>query len=326
MRHAVNVTVAICAYNCEKYIEETLYCILAQTFKKFDLLIVNDCSTDSTREKIIKFFENNPRPYRLVDFEENSGLAAGRYFVENNVATKYILFVDADDCPLPSLVEKLYKKIASDDDLMAVGCYLEFMDSNGKKIRGGQYLGDKTKNDFYARAENNKLIFLASNAIFNRKIANAVGGRAVNGFFEGKPRFQDLCEDLDLWTRMSDFYNQKKAIIVLPEVLLKYRKHEQGLSASSLNMILRMRHIKTNLLRRRGGMEERTFVEFYNSLSDEELASFKCKSKAADGMRNGAFLLKNRKVFSAIGCFMKVLWIDPKYFCQKIKSNSGIFR
>lgn len=321
-----NITLAVCAYNCEKYIEETLTCVINQTYQDFDLLIVNDCSTDNSVDLIKEFFLKNPRQYALVNFETNKGLAAGRHYVENNVETKYVLFVDADDCPCPTMVEKLYSKISSDEDLMAVGCYLEFMDTEGNKISGGQFLGDKTKKEFYLRAKNKKLIFLASNSIFNLIIAKSVGGRAIDGFFEGKPRYQDLCEDLDLWTRMSDLYVNDKAIVVVPEILLKYRKHDQGLSASSLNMIIRMRHIKTNLLRRRAGIPEQTFVEFYNSMSKAEMEKFRSSSKVADGFRNGVFLLRKGKVFEGVGNIFYSVWSDPKYFWQKIKSNSGLFK
>lgn len=321
-----NITVAICAYNGAKYIEESLTCIINQTFQNFDLLIVNDCSTDNTRELVIKFFEKHPRQYNLIDFDVNKGLAAGRHYVEHHVKTKYLLFIDADDCPYPTLLEKLYNKILSDDDLMAVGCYLEFIDSNGNKISGGQFLGDKTKEEFYVRAKRRKLIFMASNALFNRELAVSIGGRAINGFFNGKLRYQDLCEDLDLWTRMSDLYIEGKAIVVIPEILMKYRKHEQNISSSSFNMILRMRHIKTNLLRRRACKPELTFVEFYNSISDKEMAAFKRNSKAADCLRNGIFLARKGKFIDAARSIFQSVWADPGYLLQKIKANSRLFK
>lgn len=321
-----DVTLAICAYNCEKYIEETLTCILNQTFQKFDLLIVNDCSTDNSRDLIQEFFIKNPRQHSIVDFNENKGLAAGRYYVENSVKTKYLLFVDADDCPYPNFVEKLYNKISSDEDLIVVGCYVEFIDSNSKKVYGGQFLGDKTKEEFYLRAKNKKLIFLASNAIFNRVAANSVGSRAIEGFFNGKPRYQDLCEDLDLWTRMSDLYIDNKAIVVIPEILFKYRKHNNGLSASSLNMILRIRHVKNNLLNRRSGEDEQTFIDFYNSLSNKEFIDIKRKSKAADCLRNGIFLFKKKKFLMSISCIIQSIYAEPSYIGQKIKENSGLFK
>lgn len=324
MKH--DLTLAICVYNCEKYVEETLECIINQSYQKFDLLIVNDCSSDSTPEVVKAFFEKHPREYILVNFEVNKGLAAGRHYVERNVDTRYLIFVDADDCPYPTFVEKLYLKIKSDSDLMAVGCYLEFIDEASNKIAGGQFLGDVEKESFYERAKNNKLIFMGSNAVFDRRLAVSVGGRAIDGFLDGEPRYQDLCEDLDLWTRMSDYYVDGKAIIVIPEVLMKYRKHSQGLSSSSFNMFLRMRHIKTNLLHRRAKEPELSFTEFYHSLSEKEMRKLKRESKAADGLRNGFFLAKKGKVWNASKFLFQSFIADPKYLWQKIKSNSGIFR
>ena len=60
------ITLAICMYNAEKYIEETLACIKAQTMQDFHLLIVNDCSTDGSVECVKRFFRQNPRQYELV--------------------------------------------------------------------------------------------------------------------------------------------------------------------------------------------------------------------------------------------------------------------
>ena len=266
-----DLTLAICVYNAEKYITETLESVMAQTMQNFHLLIVNDCSTDSSVAVIEKFFTENPRQYELVNLPVNGGLSAGRRYVEENATTKYIMFVDADDCPYPTLIEKLYNKIYADSDLIAVGCHLEYMDSKGRKINGGIYLGETTKEDFYQKAAKEKLIFMQPTAIYDREVALSVGGHNITGFPSGKPRYQDLCEDLDLWTRMSDLYKDGKAIIVVPEVLCRYRKHESAMSANSIGMILRMRHIKKNLKLRRKGEKELTFIEFRDSLSLQEI-------------------------------------------------------
>lgn len=63
-------------------------------------------------------------------------------------------------------------------------------------------------------------------AIYDRDAALSVGGYIIDGFPSGKPRYQDYCEDLDLWTRMSDLYIEGKAIVVIPETLCLYRKGE----------------------------------------------------------------------------------------------------
>ena len=315
-----DLTLAICMYNAEKYIEETLLCIMAQTKQDFYLMIINDCSTDSSANVVNRFFVDHPRQYEMVNLPENRGLAFGRRYVEEHADTKYLLFVDADDCPLPLFVEKLYDKISSDSQLMAVGCYLEYMNLDGKKTKGGIFIGETSKNGFYQKALKEKLIFMASTSIYNREVALSVGGHNIDGFPEGKPRYQDLCEDLDLWTRMSDLYVDGKAIIVVPEVLYKYRKGD-GISTGAYGMLLRMRHIKTNLKRRRSGENELSFIDFQNSLSEKEIASLKKEAAAVNSFRNAYYYLKKGNFLLFIKNIFISIYNNPKYMMDKIKHN-----
>lgn len=318
------LTLAICMYNAEKYIKETLECIIAQTMQDFHLLIINDCSTDGSVAVIEEFFTQNPRQYEIVNLPVNEGLSAGRRYVEEHATTRYIMFVDSDDCPYPTLVERLYGKIVSDNDLMAVGCHLEYMDSKGKNMNGGIYLGETTKEGFYEKAAKEKLIFMQPTAIYDREVALSVGGHCISGFPEGKPRYQDLCEDLDLWTRMSDLYKEGKAIVVVPEILCRYRKHESAMSANSIGMILRMRHIKKNLKLRRRGEKELTFIEFRDSLSAEELKKLEKDAIAADSLRQSYYALKKGHIFTFIGKLTSSIYNNPSYIIDKIRHN--IFR
>ena len=315
-----DLTLAICMYNAEKYIEETLLCIMAQTKQDFYLMIFNDCSTDNSANVVNRFFVDHPRQYEMVNLPENRGLAFGRRYVEEHADTKYLLFVDADDCPLPLFVEKLYDKISSDSQLMAVGCYLEYMNLDGKKTKGGIFIGETSKNGFYQKALKEKLIFMASTSIYNREVALSVGGHNIYGFPEGKPRYQDLCEDLDLWTRMSDLYVDGKAIIVVPEVLYKYRKGD-GISTGAYGMLLRMRHIKTNLKRRRSGDKELSFIDFQNSLSEKEIASLKKEATAVNSFRNAYYYLKKGNFLLFIKNIFISIYNNPKYMMDKIKHN-----
>ena len=315
-----DLTLAICMYNAEKYIEETLLCIMAQTKQDFYLMIINDCSTDSSADVVNRFFVEHPRQYEMVNLPENRGLAFGRRYVEEHADTKYLLFVDADDCPLPLFVEKLYDKISSDSQLMAVGCYLEYMNLDGKKTKGGIFIGETSKNGFYQKALKEKLIFMASTSIYNREVALSVGGHNIDGFPEGKPRYQDLCEDLDLWTRMSDLYVDGKAIVVIPEVLYKYRKGD-GISTGAYGMLLRMRHIKTNLKRRRSGEKELSFIDFQNSLSEKEIVSLKKEANAVNSFRNAYYYLKKGNFLLFIKNIFISIYNNPKYMMDKIKHN-----
>lgn len=320
----MTLTLVICMYNAEKYIVETLESVLAQSMQDFYLLIVDDCSTDGSVKMVERFFAKHSRQNELVRFEKNQGICHARHFAERHATTRYMMFLDADDVLLPDAIEKMYAKITSDADLMAVGCYLDYVDELGKKIVGGLYLGDTDKEAFYKRAEAGKLIFMQPTAIYDREMALSVGGyNDAGAVIKDDPmiRWQDYCEDLDLWTRMSDLYQDGKAIIVLPEVLCHYRKLTTGMSANSYRMMLRMRYVKNNVSRRRRGEENLTFEEFYHSLTDEEIDKVKHDGEAADALRNGAFCLREGRILKGVGLICRSIALRPGYIWDKIKHN-----
>ena len=315
----MDLTLAICVYNAEKYLEETLKSVIGQTFQDFNLLIINDASTDKSEEVIERFFSKNPWQYELVNLPENKGICQARRFAERNAKTRYLMFLDADDILLPNAIETLWQKIQSDPDLVAVGCYLDYIDRNGKKLGGGLYLGETDKTKAIEKAKAGKLLFMQPTAIYNREAALRVGGYEIDGFPDGKLRYQDYCEDLDLWTRMSDLYTEGKAIVVVPEVLALYRKGG-GLSSNSFPMLLKMKYTKTNVKRRRAGMNNLSFIEFYDSLSPEELKKLKNDAQIADNLRNGVLLLKALNP-RAVPLLLKAITSNPSYFFDKIKNN-----
>ncbi len=327
----LDLTLAICMYNAEQYIEETLQSVLLQTMQNFHLLIVNDCSTDNSVVVVERFFQENPRRYELISFKENRGIGYARHFAERHAQTTYMMFLDADDILYPQAITRMYETIIADSDLMAVGCHLEYVNEKGVGIGGGLFLGETTKSGFYEKAAQKKLIFMQPTAIYNREIALSVGGYVIDGYPEGRPRYQDYCEDLDLWTRMSDLYSDGKAIIVVPEILCKYRKVGSGLSASSFNMIIKMRYTKVNLKRRRRGESELSFIDFKAQISDKEYTRLEREARAADYLRQGYYLLKRGRVFSGISCLIKSIWNNPSYIVDKVKhnilrKNSNVYR
>ena len=319
------ITLAICMYNAEKYIEETLACIMTQTMQDFHLLLVDDCSTDRTVEYVERFFHQNQRQYELVKLTQNQGIAYGRHFALHHAQTKYLIFVDSDDQPLPLLLEKEYNALLSDKNLIAVSSWSQFIDAKNKKMSGGLFIGDTTKAQFLKRAQAAKRVYLPIQTMFDRAAAIRVGGFSLDGYPDGKPRYRDFCEDLDLWTRLSDLYAEGKYIIVLPEVLYLYRKSE-GLSSSHFNMIIKMEYVKVNLRRRRKGMKELTFIDYYNSLSKRELKRLQKDSHAADCLRNGVFYIREKKIIRGLALLFECVWNHPSYIIDKVIANSGLFK
>lgn len=319
------VTLAICMYNAEKYIEETLSCIMTQTMQNFHLLLVDDCSTDRTVEYVERFFQQKQRQYELVKLAQNQGIAYGRNYALHHAQTKYLIFIDSDDLPLPQLLEKEYKVLSNDENLIAVSSWSQFIDAKSKKMRGGLFIGDTTKAQFLKRAQAAKRVFLPIQTMFDRAAAIRVGGFSLDGYPDGEPRYRDFCEDLDLWTRLSDLYAEGKYIIVLPEVLYLYRKSE-GLSSNHFNMIIKMEYVKVNLRRRRKGMKELTFIDYYNSLSKRELKRLQKDSHAADCLRNGVFYIREKKLIRGLALLFECVWNHPSYIIDKVIANSGLFK
>ena len=152
-----NVTVIICCYNAEAYLEETLLALNNQKFKEFDILIIDDCSIDNTSRLIRSYITSNNIHADIVTFDVNKGIANARKFALEYINTTYYIFLDSDDIPYPQLIGRLYHKIENDPDLMAVGCYLEYIDKHGSKIGGGLYIGEKTKEAFLEKLKRKNL-------------------------------------------------------------------------------------------------------------------------------------------------------------------------
>ncbi len=102
----MDLTLAICVYNAERFIEKTLASVLKQSVSGFYLLIIDDSSTDSSINIIKSFFKTYPRQYELISFDKNKGICYGRHFAERHAKTKYLMFLDADDILLPNAIKK----------------------------------------------------------------------------------------------------------------------------------------------------------------------------------------------------------------------------
>lgn len=102
------VSVIIPAYNSQRYIEETIQSVLNQIYTNFELIVVDDGSTDGQRDLIFKFCNSDSR-VRYV-YQQNSGVSAARNTGFNHSTGRYVAFLDSDDVWLPdNLSTKLAK-------------------------------------------------------------------------------------------------------------------------------------------------------------------------------------------------------------------------
>lgn len=317
------LTICICAYNAERYIRETLESLYNQTFRHFDFLLIDDASTDCTATIVQEFIDSHQwTNARIERLKENGGLAHGRHYAEQIVKTEFIGFFDADDLALPTYVEKLLTQLQSDEKCMAVGCYCEYIDEHSKRIGGGIYVGCKTREVFFERAQKEKLMFMSASSIIRVADMKRAGGRSIEGFPPGKPRYQDMCEDLDLWTRMSDFYKERKYLLVIPEVLFQYRKMPTSMSANGAAMNMRMRHIKCNLKRRRREKKALTFIDYLASLTPWQKLKYAYADWSQGFYKRAGFHYTQKHYLRFLWSFGCAALFNPLFFLQKIKNNA----
>ena len=125
------ITVLMPVYNGEKYLREAIGSILNQTFNDFEFLIINDSSTDSTREIILSYDDTR---IRLEDNEKNIGLTHSLNKGLRLAKGKYVARMDADDISLPDRLEKQLAVIENNTDVSIVACWIDIIDKNNTYI------------------------------------------------------------------------------------------------------------------------------------------------------------------------------------------------
>ncbi len=120
----MKISVIVPAYNSEKFISETIDCLLNQTLSDIQIIIVNDGSTDGTGAIIDRYALENPNI--LTIHQDNSGVSAARNNGINHAEGKYIMFLDSDDLLSADSLEQVYNKLEETNADMAIWRILRF--------------------------------------------------------------------------------------------------------------------------------------------------------------------------------------------------------
>lgn len=102
---SVNCSIICPLFNSEQYIDQMIQSVLGQSYGQWELIIVDDCSTDSSIEQVTKFLSADKR-IKLIQLESNSGAAVARNRAIEMAKGRYIAFLDSDDLWLPNKLEK----------------------------------------------------------------------------------------------------------------------------------------------------------------------------------------------------------------------------
>ncbi|MBM7095808.1 glycosyltransferase [Bacillus sp. H-16] len=125
------VSVITPAYNAERFIAQTIESVINQSFHDWEMIIVDDCSTDRTIS-IIKDFANRDRRIQAIQLSDNSGAAIARNEAINKSRGRYLAFLDSDDQWLPEKLEKQLGFMKEKGAAFSFTDYI-FIDETGKE-------------------------------------------------------------------------------------------------------------------------------------------------------------------------------------------------
>ena len=138
--NAPKISVIIPLYNAEKFIRQCLISVLASKFKDYEVLIVDDCSTDNSREVVKSFSEKFSGRMKLKKLSKNSGCPGQPRNTALNMARgKYVYFLDADDLIAPDALENLYTAAENfDADVVQTEKFFAFMEGKPAEVQSYQ--------------------------------------------------------------------------------------------------------------------------------------------------------------------------------------------
>lgn len=137
-------SVIIPVYNKEKYVQAAVKSVLNQTFTDFELIIVNDCSTDNSRKEVSKIISEQ---IKIIEHHENKGLSASRNTGIKNATGNFIAFLDADDEWKPDFLATIKSLISTFFEAQLFATNYEELYADGIKVIHNQKLS-KLGNDF----------------------------------------------------------------------------------------------------------------------------------------------------------------------------------
>jgi glycosyltransferase involved in cell wall biosynthesis len=212
------VSVILPAYNCEKFIGKAIQSVLQQTFTDFDLIIINDGSTDNT-ETIIHEFDDQRIIY--LKNSNNQGLIYTLNKAITHANGKYIARMDADDICLRDRLAKQKAFLDQNEDITVIASTIEFINEQEEKtgiweldrqtITPAQIKGAILKQNCIAHPT----VMMRSEIIKQLKYKE----------------YQKNIEDYDLWLRL---LNRGYKIAKLNEPLLLYRIHDDSITSIHL--------------------------------------------------------------------------------------------
>lgn len=205
------ISIVLPVYNGEKYLRESIESILSQTYKSWELIIVDDCSTDSSAE-IAREYVNRDERVHYYRNENNLRLPRNLNRGFKLARGNYLTWTSDDNRFKSTALEKMYYALESKKDAQFVFASCRVIDGEGKPI---EYMMVDNKRKKQIIGHN----VVGACFMYTRKVYEEIG--------EYDPEFV-LVEDYDYWQRISAKFN----VVTINEILYEYRWHAGALTST----------------------------------------------------------------------------------------------
>ena len=240
MRKEPLITVFMPMFNAEKYIREAIDSILGQTFKQFELLIIDDGSTDKSCEIVESYKDER---IRLYFNGENKGLPYTRNRGLELARGKYLAIMDADDISVSRRLEIQFKYMEKHPGTVVLASGKDLLTA-GEKKQETYSIKEKLYTFLFYRKSHQ----IGINLIFENVLSNSTTMIRLSFLKAKKIKYNSDCfvmQDYELWTQIFASGGQ---FHILRESLVKYRNNPTNItSRSRRNSIERRRNIQKNI-------------------------------------------------------------------------------
>lgn len=249
------VSIVMPVYNGEKYIKESVESILCQTYTNFELIIINDGSTDNTASLIENYNDNRIKIINNKhDFIDSLNLGI------THAQGKYIARMDADDIMLSNRIEKQYNYMEENLDIDICGTWMEIFGNNNGTI---SKIKTSHRELLLASIWGNPLYH--PTVMMKKELRDKFGQK--KGIYQMYDKKYIYAEDYKLWVELIEM-GFKFANI--PEVLLKYRSSDTQItkvkSAESFRISFKIQNEYLEYVMQLIVDENNDYYEFINSL------------------------------------------------------------
>lgn len=279
MKHAPTVSVIVPNYNYEKYLKERIDSILTQTFSDYELILLDDCSTDGSRN-ILKGYADNPHVSEIILNETNSGSPFAQWEKGIRAARgKYVWIAESDDSAEPEFLEKTVAALEAHPKARICLTGSQIIDSEGDPRHDYDNVFDNWTVDGLPH------IFNAVKYLSEKMLVTNTVYNASMVLFRREGCLDRICEEYKSmrfcgdWLFWVEQIRKGEEIVELHEKLNRFRKHGTNVTFAgetdwkSIEEVCFIKNfLYANVMRSRSAVWKDK-GEFYRSIRHAKLAS-----------------------------------------------------